>query len=250
MAQALVNRGISKGLLGDTQGAIADYTAVVELPGAPPEHVAKALVNRGIAYGSAENHQKALEDCEAALAVTDISVALRVFIMLNRGVALSNLRRGPEAIANFQQCLESRDADQFLEAFVHLSRALVREGRPEEAAKSMAGLHRTEPAGTPTDKRVAARLAAIVDAGTAGSLDTASDLLDAAMTNDPEEVRSLLAFLKPALEFAKSGNERDLAGLPDRERDAARQIASSLTESQRKDGGAHETKAPRAPQTR
>ena len=42
-ARALLGRGASKGMAGDTQGAIADYTAVIDMPDAPPDQKAKAL---------------------------------------------------------------------------------------------------------------------------------------------------------------------------------------------------------------
>jgi hypothetical protein len=45
VAPALLNRGITKGQLGDKLGAIADYTALIKLAGAPPDLVAKAQKN-------------------------------------------------------------------------------------------------------------------------------------------------------------------------------------------------------------
>ncbi|MBI1874951.1 MAG: AAA family ATPase, partial [Acidobacteria bacterium] len=50
--EALLDRGLLRGVRGDVGGAIADYTAVIELAGAPPEQVARALVNRGVTKGA------------------------------------------------------------------------------------------------------------------------------------------------------------------------------------------------------
>ncbi len=73
MAQALVNRGVTKGGLGDTQGALADYTAVVTLEGAPKKEVAGALVNRGVAKGRLGDTQGELADYAAVLTLVGAS---------------------------------------------------------------------------------------------------------------------------------------------------------------------------------
>jgi tetratricopeptide (TPR) repeat protein len=47
--------------------AIENFTAVVELPHAPVEQIARALVNRGITYGQTGETQQAVEDCAAVV---------------------------------------------------------------------------------------------------------------------------------------------------------------------------------------
>jgi hypothetical protein len=51
LAQAEKGHESMAGRLGDTQGAIDDYSAVIALEGAPKELVARALVNRGLRKG-------------------------------------------------------------------------------------------------------------------------------------------------------------------------------------------------------
>jgi hypothetical protein len=46
VAKALYYRGLTKAQKKDRVGAIADYTAVVELPGAPADLVSKARASR------------------------------------------------------------------------------------------------------------------------------------------------------------------------------------------------------------
>ncbi len=45
IAQALYNRGVSKGQMGDNQGEIEDYSAVVDMPDAPADMIAFAGAN-------------------------------------------------------------------------------------------------------------------------------------------------------------------------------------------------------------
>ena len=54
VAPALYNRGVAKGERGDNEGAIADYTAAIELPGVQPEIVETAHQSRKILKGSTD----------------------------------------------------------------------------------------------------------------------------------------------------------------------------------------------------
>jgi hypothetical protein len=63
-ASALFSRGVRKGVLGDAQGAIADYTAVVDMKDAPSELRAKALFNRGVSKGMLGDAQGAIADLQ------------------------------------------------------------------------------------------------------------------------------------------------------------------------------------------
>jgi hypothetical protein len=55
-------------------------------------------------------------------------------------------------------------------------------------------------------------------------------LLDAALHAGPEDIPARLEFFGPAIRYAKTGDERTLAGLPERERAAAKEIAATLVE--------------------
>jgi tetratricopeptide (TPR) repeat protein len=233
LAQALVNRGIIKGQSGDSQGAIADYTAVVELAGAPADEVAIALFSRGATLGNQNNHERALEDFDAALALGDVSEIWRHSILVQRGLALVKLDRRMQAILDFEQCLKSKaKAETVHRAFVLLTGAFLQDDRLADAVNLVARLHEMEPAGTPVERRLEARITAIVNAARKHSLDAAATLLETAMRHDPEDIRDRLGFLRPAIEFARTGSEQVLANLPDRERDAAREIAASFLEKE------------------
>ena len=67
MALALNNRGCTKGDVGDRAGAMADFTAVIEMPNAPPEQVAKVLYNRGFTKGEIGDIAGAMADYTAVI---------------------------------------------------------------------------------------------------------------------------------------------------------------------------------------
>ena len=236
VAKALVNRGITKGQLGDSQGEIADYTAAVELAGAPAEQVATALVNRGTILGDQGNHERALEDFNAALALGGGQESLRSTVLINRGIALLTLGKRMQAILDFEQCLESKaDTETVYRAFVLLIGVFLQDDRLPDAVSLVTRLHEIEPAGTPVERRLEVRISVIVNVATKHSLDAAAALLETAMMHDPDAIRDRLGFLKPAIEYARTGREQVLANLPDRERDAAREIAVTLLEKESRD---------------
>ncbi|MBA3494154.1 MAG: hypothetical protein H0T87_08590, partial [Gammaproteobacteria bacterium] len=66
VAKALNNRGVRKGEVGDSAGAMVDYSAVIEMPNAPPEQVAQALNNRGVTKGQLGDSAGEMKDLAAA----------------------------------------------------------------------------------------------------------------------------------------------------------------------------------------
>jgi hypothetical protein len=68
-AQALYERGMEKARKEDFQGAVADYTAIVESPKFPPDLKAMALFNRALAWTFLKDTAKAVSDLEAVLAL-------------------------------------------------------------------------------------------------------------------------------------------------------------------------------------
>jgi hypothetical protein len=65
----MFKRGVEKAENRDLQGAIADYTAVIDLKGAPPDVIAMALFNRALAYSREHNDTKATADLDRVLAM-------------------------------------------------------------------------------------------------------------------------------------------------------------------------------------
>lgn len=230
ISRALFNRGVTRGALGDSEGAVADCTAVVDLAGAPSEQVAMALVNRGAAFLALGNYEKALSDFQSAAGTDGVSAKQRARALLGCGYALSILQRPAEAVARLEECLALRaDAESVFRAFGWLVRAHLREEKPEDAIRIVARLSEFEPADTPVEQRIEARIDALVSAAKEHGLDVAARLLDAALHSGPEDIRARMAFLAPAVDYARTGDEKSLARLPERERDAAKQIAAVIT---------------------
>lgn len=68
-AMALYKRGMQRATDRDLDGAIEDYTAVVELKRAPPDVVAMALLNRALAYSRLQADQKATADLDRVISM-------------------------------------------------------------------------------------------------------------------------------------------------------------------------------------
>jgi len=229
VARALVNRGWTKRLLGDSEGAITDCTAALDLR-PPAEHMAAALVNRGAAYGELGNYEKALSDFQSALGVQGVSSKQRASALLGCGIALSILQRPAEAVARLEECLALRaGTESVFEAFGWLVRTYLGEGNLEDAARTVARLSEFESTDTPIEQRIEVRIKIIFTAAKEQGLDVAARLLDTALQSSPEDIRARMRFLAPAMEYARAGDEKSLARLPERERDAAKQIAAVIT---------------------
>ena len=68
-ATALYKRGMEKAGNRDLEGAIEDYTAVIDLKHAPPDVIAMALLNRALAYSREHDDARATADLDRVLAM-------------------------------------------------------------------------------------------------------------------------------------------------------------------------------------
>lgn len=66
-ALATYKRGMQKAGTRDLEGAIADYTAVMDMKGVPDDVAAMVLFNRALAYSRAHDDDKASEDLRRVL---------------------------------------------------------------------------------------------------------------------------------------------------------------------------------------
>jgi tetratricopeptide (TPR) repeat protein len=76
-AEALFARAMEKAKNKDTQGAVDDYTAILNFPKAAPSIKAMALFNRALAYSNAGEYEAAKHDLEAVLLSTDVPSNVR-----------------------------------------------------------------------------------------------------------------------------------------------------------------------------
>ena len=68
-AMAMYKRGMQRAGERNLDGAISDYTEVVDMKGAPEDVVAMALLNRALAYSRAHDDDRAGEDLDRVIAM-------------------------------------------------------------------------------------------------------------------------------------------------------------------------------------
>ncbi len=121
VAWAFVIRGAAKGQLGDEQGVIADWTAAVELHGAPKESIVHALVNRGVAKGHLDDASGEIADYTAVIKMEGARAEQIARALVNRGIAKRQLDELQGAIADYTAAIELEDApkEQVTRALVH-----------------------------------------------------------------------------------------------------------------------------------
>jgi hypothetical protein len=112
-------------------------------------------------------------------------------------------------------------------------RVLLAQKKVGEALGWVERIHQIEPRDVPFEKRLEERLDMIRAAATVASLEQLSNLVDALLETDPEELRARLQFLKPGLELVRTNGQSVLANLPEDERKMAREIARTLAEAAR-----------------
>ncbi len=66
-ATTLYKQGMAKAKKREFEGAIADYTAILNSPKAPTDVKAMAQFNRALAYSSTGDYAKAMEDLKSIL---------------------------------------------------------------------------------------------------------------------------------------------------------------------------------------
>ena len=106
VARALINRGVRHSLAGDVQREIADYTAAIELPGALVEQVAQALVNRGARHGQSGDVQRAIADCTAVIELPGAPVEQVAKALINRGLTHGQAGDVQREIADYTAAIE------------------------------------------------------------------------------------------------------------------------------------------------
>ena len=108
-AEALFNRGIVYGKLGDTLAALTDYAAVIEMPDATGDLKANALFNRGATHWQNRNWQASVSDFEASLAVPDASSDVRTQAMFALTEPMVAIRPLQEVVASLVRAFEKGD---------------------------------------------------------------------------------------------------------------------------------------------
>ena len=153
VAWALVARGFAKGQQGDSVGEIADYTVVVELAGAPAEEVAWALVARGYARGEQGDLTGAVADCTAAVELVGAPAEQVAWALVNRGYAKGQQRDLTGAIADYTAVVELVGAPAEQVAWALVNRGYAKEQQEDLTGAIADYMAVVELPGAPTEMR-------------------------------------------------------------------------------------------------
>jgi tetratricopeptide (TPR) repeat protein len=130
---------LTHGQAGNTQQAISDYTAAIELPGAPSDEVARALFNRGFTHCQAGNTQQAISDYTAAIDLPGASSDLVAWALVSRGITHCQAGNTQQAISDYTAAIDVPGArsDQVAWAQINLGEVHISEGRLKEGFKCL-----------------------------------------------------------------------------------------------------------------
>lgn len=103
-AVALLNRGLARQNLRDSQGSISDYSEAIQIGTLPAAARAIAYFNRGLAYNSVGQTTLALEDLSTAIKVNPAFAQA----YNSRGTLMRALGRHEEAIRDYQAAIKNR----------------------------------------------------------------------------------------------------------------------------------------------
>ena len=125
VAMGLINRGFTHGQTGNPQRAITDYTAVVDLPGAPVEQVAMGLINRGFTHGQTGDPQREIADYTAVVDLPGAPVEQVAMALVNRGFTHDQTGDPQRAIGDYTAVVDLPDAPVEQVAKALLSRGIT-----------------------------------------------------------------------------------------------------------------------------
>jgi tetratricopeptide (TPR) repeat protein/energy-coupling factor transporter ATP-binding protein EcfA2 len=106
IAEALLNRGVAHDEVGNLQHSTADFTAVIDLPGAPVKQIATAFYYRGIAHSLAGDLQREIADYTAVIDLPGALIEQIAMALYNRGVTHYQAGDVQRAIADYTALID------------------------------------------------------------------------------------------------------------------------------------------------
>ncbi|WP_175597221.1 tetratricopeptide repeat protein [Peristeroidobacter soli] len=107
---SLLNRGSRREALGDSAGAIADYGVIIRLPAAPASTLAEALLKRGIAIEAGGDEAAAMADFDAVIGLSGVPGAQLAKAFLHRGLVSDSRGDIEAAMADYTRAVETPNA--------------------------------------------------------------------------------------------------------------------------------------------
>ena len=128
-ASAFLFRAAVKAELGDTAGEIADYTAVIDLQGAPSNQVARALYRRGLAKGAQGDIAGEIADYSSVVRLQGVAPELVALVLYTRGLIKGIQGDIEGASADWTDVVESRVALPWLVADALYDRSILKDAK-------------------------------------------------------------------------------------------------------------------------
>jgi tetratricopeptide (TPR) repeat protein len=123
---ALLGHGLTLNQLAQREKAIANFTAVIDLPGAPADHQVAALLSRGLNYNQLELHKEAVVDFNDVIRSTDGAAPPHLFAVLGRGLAYEALHEVDKAMDEYTTVIEQPGAPTTSRAEAYYYRGVLR----------------------------------------------------------------------------------------------------------------------------
>ena len=231
VALALFNRGVSKGMQGDPAGAIADYTAAIELEGALKDHVAYALVNRGISKGMQGDTAGEIADYTALTTMRDAPGDALARALLGRAIVRERLGEASQAFEDELAAASHGQADRDVrvEALQRAFRAVWR-AQDAERMDTVSQAAADGMAGLSVDERTQALVALCQALAQPEMRDGWPRILRSLLSVQTEEVAERLRFLLPVAEVLETGDPTKLNPLPPEQRAFAQEVLRRFSE--------------------
>lgn len=119
----LYHRGLLHGYQSNIEAAIADFTQVIGLPGAPLERLAKALFHRGLKYAQQGNCAAAIADYSRVVDTPYVPLEEVALALFHRGLMHYQQGNSEAAITDYSCLIEMPDAPH-----EHVANALFHRG--------------------------------------------------------------------------------------------------------------------------
>lgn len=135
-AEALLFRAEAKRISREPDGAIADYSAVLGLPGAGEAQLAEALHGRARSRAYKGLYREALADLTDVVAMPGISADRRASALLSRGEVRLSLGDAKGELSDYEAVLAMKEASPNRRAAALLGRGYARHTPDPRAAEA------------------------------------------------------------------------------------------------------------------
>jgi tetratricopeptide (TPR) repeat protein len=111
--------------LGDTHGAVDDYTRLIDTKDTPPPIRAAAHYQRGLHKAKSADHEGALADYSAAVETEEVPIGVRFWALNNRAEEKATLGDLAGALTDLNMLIDSKEAPTEEVARALLNRAVL-----------------------------------------------------------------------------------------------------------------------------